>query len=300
MSGITVVFATRNGGRVLPEVLDGYARCAAPQAGWRMVVVDNGSTDTTLAILDSFLDRLPLTIQQREKPGKNGCLNQALDTADGDLVILTDDDAIPAPDFLLAWERMLAGCNDFDVFGGCIMPRFPSALPAILESNRAHFPELFAEIDLPEGEISSGQVFGPNMAVRRRVFAAGIRFDDGIGPNGAQKSYGMGSESEFCDRVARAGYRFWFNRQARVTHIVRPEQMTPDFVEGRAFRHGAGVAYRHAARKEPRSFGRRLPSRVKWLLKAAWHRRLPPPPHADQLWDHHWRSGYYSKMAELT
>jgi len=44
---LTVLFATRNGARTLPGVLDSYLKMSVPAGGWKLIIVDNGSTDST-------------------------------------------------------------------------------------------------------------------------------------------------------------------------------------------------------------------------------------------------------------
>ena len=126
---LAVILATYNGEGVLPRVLDGFVRCSmAPGFNWRLIVVDNGSTDATAATLDRFSQRLPLTIVGESRPGKNRPLNTALSSLQQTFAayVFTDDDAIPNPDFLVAWReviernprlRTLRRLGGADVFG---------------------------------------------------------------------------------------------------------------------------------------------------------------------------------------
>jgi glycosyltransferase involved in cell wall biosynthesis len=59
--------------------------------GWKLVIVDNGSTDRTR-------DKLRLTYLFEFKRGKNAGLNTGLAHVEGDLIVLTDDDAVPRTD----------------------------------------------------------------------------------------------------------------------------------------------------------------------------------------------------------
>src|ERR1700733_8012236 len=96
---LTVLFATRNGEHVLPRTLGGYRRLSAPAVGWKIVVVDNGSTDATPAIIQSFARDLPLQTLRQPVAGKSRALNTGLAAVEGRLLVLTDDDAIPSPSF---------------------------------------------------------------------------------------------------------------------------------------------------------------------------------------------------------
>src|SRR5689334_2072679 len=108
---LTVLLATRNRDRLLARVLAGYRRAATPRVNWKLVIVDNGSTDATLSVLQSFQSILPLEVIREPLAGKNRALNKALPALEGRLIVITDDDAIPSSSFLTAWTKY----SDFDV-----------------------------------------------------------------------------------------------------------------------------------------------------------------------------------------
>lgn len=167
MSGVemTVLLATRNGEYVLPRTLGGYRRVSAPSCRWKIVVVDNGSTDATREVLRSFESHLPLQVLQQPIPGKNRSLNTGIDAVEGSLLILTDDDAIPHSSFLIAWEKYLTIRKDYELFGGTIEPLFEVPAPRWMMESR-YFAMMFSERALPEGPVFPNAIYGPNMAVR--------------------------------------------------------------------------------------------------------------------------------------
>jgi cellulose synthase/poly-beta-1,6-N-acetylglucosamine synthase-like glycosyltransferase len=240
---VTVLFATRNGAHVLPRVLMAYRAAATVATNWKLVVVDNGSTDATAEILDAFRRELPLEILQHRPPGKNRALNAAIGAMEGELVVLTDDDAPPSPSFLLAWLTKARALPDYDLFGGTIGPVFESPAPRWLTRSQRALAMLFSERRLPEGETTWDQIYGPNMAVRKRILDSGFRFDERVGPDASNAKYPMGSESEFCRRVASAGVKCWFAAEPTVSHIVRAYQLMPAYWAARAHRSGRGRAF---------------------------------------------------------
>src|SRR5689334_11745006 len=98
---LTVLIASRNGEDTLGQVLDAYCRLDSPGGGWKLVVIDNASTDGTKSLVKSFETRLPLTYLFESAPGKNAALNQGLRVAEGDLVVFSDDDTVPRKDWLV-------------------------------------------------------------------------------------------------------------------------------------------------------------------------------------------------------
>jgi glycosyltransferase involved in cell wall biosynthesis len=242
---LTVLFSTRNGENVLPRTLEAYCRLESPVHAWKIVIVDNGSEDLTSTILGSYKKRLPLEILQQPIAGKNRSLNCGLTVCEGRLIIITDDDAIPNPSFLTAWSKSLDKNMDYELFGGSIDPFFESPPPKWMARHLSQLDSmLFALRDLPEGPIAASAIFGPNMAVRSSVFEKGFRFNENIGPNGGDPNYPMGSETEFCVKVARSGIKSWFAKEPRVQHIIRSSQLTRAYWAQRAYRHGRGIARR--------------------------------------------------------
>lgn len=242
---LTVIMATRNGASTLPRVLEAYCGLTVPAPGWRLLVVDNGSTDGTRAVLDSYAARLPLQCLHEPRPGKNVALNRALacalarPEADGGLFVFTDDDATPAPDWLLRLAETAQAQPGYAVFGGSIVADWAEPPPAwVLRLAPLGLTFGITSPNLPEGPVFPGLVWGANMAVRRTVFEAGFRFDENVGPNGG--AYAMGSETQLTRRLSDAGYLPWFCPAVRVAHHIRAHQTEAGHILERAWRFGRG------------------------------------------------------------
>jgi glycosyltransferase involved in cell wall biosynthesis len=289
--------ATYNGAATLPRVLHAYCELFPPPGGWSLVIVDNGSDDDTRAVIDGFAGRLPLRYLREERRGKNVALNAGLDAlpAGGgdDLVVFSDDDAIPAPD----WLQRLAACAvahpEVAMFGGAIVPAWPRALPDWI-ARTVPLGLTYAVTDpaLQEGPIFPGLIWGANMALRRALFMAGARFDDSIGPNGS--AYAMGGETQLLRQLGDAGHRSWFCPQARVAHIIRPAQLTAAFILRRAHRFGRGKFRQDLPGQFPTLFNiprwmwRRMLEEAAGLLQA----RLRRQP--ERAFLHRWELAYLS------
>lgn len=271
---LTLLAATRNGEAVLGRTLASIAAAESPGTPWQMVVVDNGSTDGTGAILNAYAARLPLRIVSQPTPGKNAALNAGLAACDGELIVMVDDDVLVDRQFLQAWSRYLVEGTDYALLGGRIIPEFDVPPPRWLLRDRRHHARMFGARDLPEGPTKPDEIYGGNMAVRRTVFDAGFRFDEAIGPNRSVRSYRMGSETEFLRRVGRSGAAAWFARGPLVHHIVREHQWSEQAWIERGYRNGRGRA--HLMLKEGRQMRpprATLVDRLAALSPFAGHRR---------------------------
>lgn len=240
---LSVLIATHNGAAYLSRVLNGYLALGEPDFRWEIIIVDNASTDRTSEIIADFAQRLPIVARFESKPGKNRALNSGLSSVRSEIIVLSDDDAIPHAGFLTAWRAAFLANPEVDLFGGSIVPLFDIPLPDWMSKAKPHFEELYSRREcVPTGPIEADYIFGPNMAVRRRVTQGGIMFDEGVGPRAGQKIYAMGSETAFCRAVAEAGYTLWFDSAPTVSHIVRGNQVTPAYIHARARRMGYGTA----------------------------------------------------------
>jgi len=238
---LTVLIASRNGGNWIGRVLDAYA-VQAHECSWQLIVVDNASSDETAAVVDLYHDRLPLTVIHEPVAGKNRALNAGLKLVQGELVVTPDDDAIPRPGFLTGWVAAAARFPEHDLFGGRIIPHFDGTPPAWILRLAKQSEAAFSRREFPEGEFTATEIFGPNMAVRRRVFESGLTFDERVGPNALDPNYPTGSETDFLRRAALAGWRAAFVVGPTVEHIVRPHQTTMKFFRAQANRDGRSGA----------------------------------------------------------
>jgi glycosyltransferase involved in cell wall biosynthesis len=217
------------------------ALCGLARDGidWELVVVDNAGDEATRQLCAGFTGRLPLRYLLCTVPGKNAALNRGLRGAIGDLLIFTDDDILPDPFWL---QEMCEGASRWPehmVFGGRVLPAWPGAPPAF-ELDPAFGRWTYGTCDprLPEGPCQAFLPLGANLALRCSVFQDGITFDEGIGPKG--QDYAMGSETDLVLRLQRRGQYPVFLPRSLVRHIIRPEQLEPAWLIGRAFRHGRG------------------------------------------------------------
>ena len=232
---LSVLLATHNGADTIERTLAAMSELDAPAGGWKLVVVNNASTDDSETRILKWRDRLPLEYLVESRLGKSCAMNSALAHAEGDLIIMTDDDVLPERNWLIEWRRIADSYPAIAVFGGAIVPAFEQAPPSWLVDDGC-FTVLYAKTpEKPEGEIAPLDISGPNLAIRAAIRDQGWRFGEGfmIGQHGL-----MGEDSDFVTRLAQAGHKVGFAPKARVRHIVQKSQMSWRWVHRRFIRHG--------------------------------------------------------------
>jgi glycosyltransferase involved in cell wall biosynthesis len=113
---ISVILPVYNGQEYLAAALDSLCRQAEVSA-LDVIAVDDGSMDNTLAILESYRDRLPLRVVAQARAGNwVAGVNKGLSLAEGEYVSILHQDDLWAPDRLATlrdWTRRREGVDVF-------------------------------------------------------------------------------------------------------------------------------------------------------------------------------------------
>jgi glycosyltransferase involved in cell wall biosynthesis len=240
----SVIMINRNGGSYLRPAIT-TCRLAIEQAlpiepRIEFIIVDNGSTDEPWPIIDrelasaSFDWRVVPEIQA----GVNYARNAGIAAASGDILLFVDSDL----EFDAGWlralvvavrahptARVIAGRVRVGKLEAPPPPWLPIEGPLVRGSivARCDYGDEVLERPLDD---SSGPV-GTNMGFRRDVFQEFGRFDTRFGLRPG--SFVPGAESEFFDRLARAGLTFLYVPDAAVNHPLRKSQMTRRYFKKR-------------------------------------------------------------------
>ncbi len=132
---ISLIICTRDRYHQLARCLESV-RCITFERPWELIIVDNGSTDETAAVIREFIKTINVrTIYQFEpRGGKSKGLNTALETATGQILAFTDDDCYPAPDFLSqVWSAFADPSVGY--IGGRIMLHDPADHPITINES---------------------------------------------------------------------------------------------------------------------------------------------------------------------
>jgi GT2 family glycosyltransferase len=220
---VTVIIATYNRAALLDECLD-HLCWQRFLPGDEVIVVDNGSTDGTAAVVTRQQRRygVPLRLVHESTPGKSRAIARALAVATGEVLAFTDDDVNVDSGWLDAVRGAMADAA-VALVGGPVRPRWQSTVPGWIRRGRDEHPRLGAPIALLDYgerivELGSRTLLGANLAVRRDVFIKVGGFPATLGK--LRGTLLSGEDHELCRRVQDAGFRALYVPQIAVEHWV--------------------------------------------------------------------------------
>jgi glycosyltransferase involved in cell wall biosynthesis len=205
-----------------------------------VIAVANGCTDHTQSVLLELSNTMPLVRLTLPRPGKSAALNFGMSEARGRLLIFTDDDVIPADNWLATLVGATTSYKKVRGFCGPIHPLYPNGTPTWVREHPFRVPG-FAEFApaLPLAQECSLLPFGPNFAIRANA-RGDLTFRTDLGAS--EKNGALSCEDvDFTMRFRNAWGPFWFLPGAAINHRVRPEQLTIDWLLERSFLFGKSV-----------------------------------------------------------
>ncbi len=222
---VSIIIATRNRADSLGRLLTALHLQITPPT-FEVIIADNGSTDETNSIITHTATQIAIQNVYVEKPGKSRAINAAIKIAKGELIVFTDDDVQPQPDWIWQLYSAMLRHPKINIFGGQIEVNTDTVPQWILNSNNLMGLLTSAHNHGAEETVYGyGQYpFGPNMAIRRKLLEnTESPYPENLGPGTAVP---VGDESVFFQQFSPPGEadRIYIPT-ALVTHQVETENL---------------------------------------------------------------------------
>jgi GT2 family glycosyltransferase len=208
---LSIVIPVLNADRTLPRTLE--ALTALEPAPDEIVLVDNGSTDETSRRLRAYAAaaRAKFVVLREPRRGASVARNTGVRAASGDVVVFTDADCCPRPDWLAAVCGPLA-----DATVGAVAGRLATTPPG---GTVETFGSLFT-LQAPAAPARhtrwtpwAGGFPTANLAVRRELLGRVGGFDESVAI--------YGEDHDLCARLYAAGAAIVYTPDAVVEHQHR-------------------------------------------------------------------------------
>jgi len=258
----TVALCTHNHSDRLTRTLADLLHLRVPEAPWELLFIDNASRDATPDILarQAWPVGWQVRVVQEERLGLSNARNRAIREAQGQYLIFLDDDETADPDWLCAFERLIAAHSP-DAFGGRIEVLFEGSRPAWLTDELLGFLGQLRHADaiIPLTERSTS-FYGGNFGFRRAVCDTVGDFDAMLGRKGTDNT--GGEEVDFYRRLLDAGFKVWWTPEAAIHHRIQADKLDRRYFLDLHYRQGRMEGHRR------RGAASRLPPL--YLLPQLW------------------------------
>jgi glycosyltransferase involved in cell wall biosynthesis len=275
---LSVVLPTRNGSATIGRQLDALAR-QSWDGQWELVVCDNGSTDSTRAVVQEFRGRIRnlRIVDSSSRAGVPHACNVGVVESHAPVIAFCNDDDEVAPGWLEAMARALA---DHDIVAGR------------LEHTKLNEPWTVVVRGRPQEDgfvrWSLGRhlpfAFGCTLGVHRALHDAIDGFDEAMHPSG--------EDADYCWRAQYAGAELHFVPDA-VTHYRLRGNLRAILRQGHNYGIGDVLLYRkHRALGLPEVTGRGRKAARAWI--ATGRHLLFPSSRIHRalfVWNLGWRTG---------
>lgn len=238
---ISAIVCSHNRRDQLLHCLKSLAAMDVPHSlAWEVLVVDNNSSDGTRDAVARHLERGPSNFRYTFEPrqGKSFALNRGIDETSGRVLAFTDDDVTVGPRWLASFAETFAAFACAGA-GGRVVAEWLCERPDWLAPGEmSRFLSVIPEFDFGDAPRPlATQPFGGNMAYARATFATYGRFRTDLGVRTAAGFIG-GEDSEFGQRLLRAGETMMYAPDAVVHHPVDPARVRKEFFVKWYFDHG--------------------------------------------------------------
>jgi glucosyl-dolichyl phosphate glucuronosyltransferase len=246
---VSIIICTRNRADSLKLTLESIGRVIVPPE-WKaeLLIVDNGSTDHTHAVVSAArLSNVILRHVNEPKTGLCHARNTGLKETSGQIVLFTDDDIRVPSDWIEGMCRPILDRAADALAGGVV---FPPNIDALLArppfSSRKSWFASTEELD----RNSPTRMVGANMAFHRHVLDRVPRFDTELGPG----ALGFHDETLFSWQLLAAGYNLVGAFDVVVEHHFDPIRLTREGMIDLARKMGRSHAFvfHHCEHKKSR------------------------------------------------
>ena len=211
----SVVMPTYNRAEKLVGVLKSWSEQVPGNLAFEVIVVDDGSTDDTSGVLNSFRHaRYRLRTRSQPNGGPAGARNQALGIASGEFVLFTGDDIEPAPDLL---DQHLQSHRQLEDSRCAVLGRVDWSSDLELTSTMRHVDGVGAQ-QFSYHYMKDGTIYD-----YRHFYTSNVSISRGLlesEPSGFSSDFPLAAfeDAEYAYRLRRHGLRIMYQASARAWH----------------------------------------------------------------------------------
>jgi len=207
MYDISVVIPTFNRRDSVRRSLTALSAQTFPAGDFEVIVSIDGSEDGTREMVSGFSSPYNLKYIWEQNSGKASACNRAIHAANGDLLVMIDDDMEPTPEFLRAHHESHLKNPGVGVIGAApivLDPDPPLVVTYIADKFNAHLEK----ISQPGFKIRIWDFYGGNFSINKELISEIGLFDE------SYKAYGF-EDVELANRILKSGIKIIYSSDAK-------------------------------------------------------------------------------------
>lgn len=252
------IICTRNRASTLRRTLESVDRAVKQDSEYTfdLVLIDNGSTDDTAGVFDAWVASAQIKAIKiySERPGLAASRNIGINSAQGDVLIFTDDDCVLSETYCGDLIRHLSASDEARVIGGRVELGDDSDIPLTIKVSRD-------QARLQDPVHPGGFILGCNMIIPRNIIAKLGLFDERFG---AGAHYRSAEDTDMLYRAWREGIPVEYMPDMVIYHFHGRKTASEVKKLNSAYHYGNGALYSKYFLTDPR-FAKHL----YWALRNA-------------------------------
>lgn len=235
---VSAVICSYNRARFVIKAVESIFAQDFDKSRLEVIVVDNNSTDNTVALLETFRQEHPAYnfryfVEQNQ--GVAFTRNRCVTEARGEIIAYLDDDSEAQPGWLSTIVSFFDNHPEAFSVGGKITPRFLTGIP---DWYSKYFNGLVGSFDQgPSIKRLTGERYpcGANMAFRKAAFEKIGYFNTLLGRSGTGLL--ANEEKDIYKRILAGGMQVYYLPSMSVLHAVEANKFDVNYVR----RHSMGI-----------------------------------------------------------
>jgi hypothetical protein len=234
---VSVIVPVYNGEHALPHLLKSLSSQTYSKDCFEVIVVDDGSTDSTIKVAQA--SDLTVTLITQEQKGSYYARNSGAAISTGTILAFTDADCLPTPSWLAAGVDVML-TQAADIVAGHV----EMALQSLASPVEVYDASCWLRQEYYVREVGFGVT--ANLFVKRNVY-------DAVG--GFPQRLWSGGDQKFCVAAVAGGARLVYARSAAIRH---PARTTVRALRWKTLRvaQGRAIAFPNPRYLLPRSLSR--------------------------------------------
>jgi glycosyltransferase involved in cell wall biosynthesis len=217
---------------------------------FEVIVIDNGSTDSTKAVCDQYLPKIEnLVYHYDSTPGLLSGRHKGTEISKNEILCFLDDDVELNKNYVENLYLLFTQNNHIKLATGPCLPQYEVTPPDWLnyfwdKTPNGSFCHWLSLLDLGNNEktVHPNFVWGLNFCIRKEVLLELNGFHPDCVPSALQKYQGDG-ETGLTMKAADQNYIAVYHPGLSLKHYVSKERLTVEYFKKRAFYEGVSKSF---------------------------------------------------------